>query len=188
MSSRGYDNLDNDAVWNNYAKPAISIVTLGCVIILASIWPILFGVFTFQTDVACADTELLTFATISFWLLLVISILSIINAIIQITTFDIIPQTLILPAISCFMSTTGFGISLFVFIRGLIVIQNASPQFECEALYYLILVYIILYSIAILFLFISILCLCCCACFGLGLISNASSNTLSNARPQNSEV
>ena len=168
MSSAGYDNFDGDAIVTNASKPkpGVNFISLGCVILFASIWPALFGIFTFQTDVACPDNELLTFTTISFWLLLVISILSVINAIIQIVTFGNLEPSLYFSAISCFISTTVLGISLFIFIRGWIVIQNATPEVDCKAVYYLVLVYVILYIVVISIGVCGILCLFCCFYLG----------------------
>ena len=149
MSSAGYDNFDEGEVWNNAPKPKVSFIGQSCIILFASIWPALFGIFTFKTDVACPNNELLTFTTISFWLFLVISILSVINAIMQIVTFDNLQPSLYFRAISYFILAIVLGISLFIFFRGMIVLQNATPEVDCKAVYYLVLVYVLLWIVAI---------------------------------------
>ena len=157
MSSPDYENFDRDAIWNNASKPGVNFISLGCVIVFGSIWPVLFGIFTFQTDVECPNKELLTFTTISFWLLLVILILSVIIVMIQSIRFD----GRELAVINCFMTTIVLVISLFIFIRGFIVILSATHEVDCEALYYLVLLYVILCFIAFPLGICAIICLFC---------------------------
>ena len=158
-----FQNIDTDASWGYYREPYKNKLVMGSAILSSVLWSILFGIFRFQNDINCSDTDLATFSTIAFWLFITCAIVESVIIISILVNYNASIDSKFWGIFNCILLLADIGISLFIYIRGIILVFYAEPVDGCESLYYLLLVYVIIVSVLIGLFLLTLVAICCCA-------------------------
>ena len=158
-----FQNFDTDASWSEYKEPYKNRLVMGGAILSSVIWSILFGIFRFDKSAACTDTDLTTYAEIAFWLFITCAIVELVIITSILVNHSSNPDSTFWRIFNCILLLVDIGLSLFIYIRGMVVVLDSSPENGCESLFYLLFVYIIILSVFIGLFLLTLIIICTCA-------------------------
>ena len=112
---------------------------------LSIVWIILFGIIAFHVNPNCPD-PILEWNVKSFWIFIAIIIIQL-SALTLVFVFLINNKEILLQITSIALLVITAALLLYVWIDGVVVISESQPITQCEALYYLDLIYLIIAGI-----------------------------------------
>ena len=146
---------------NNDAE--ISKIVMGCAVSSSVIWSISFGIFTFHKNVDCSNIDLITFSNIAFWLFITCAVLELIIITLILVDYYSSSYSKFWEILTFILFVVDIGLSLFIYIRGMVAVIHSNLENGCESLYYLLLIYVIILSVLIGLVLLAFIIICICA-------------------------
>ena len=112
---------------------------------LSIVWIILFGIIAFHVNPNCTD-PILEWNIKSFWIFIAIVIIQLLSLAL-VFGFLINHKEILLQITSIALLIVTAGLLLYVWIDGVVVVAESQPIPQCESLYYLDLIYLIIAGI-----------------------------------------
>ena len=158
-------DTDTDTSWSYYREPYKNRLVMGSAILSSVIWSIIFGIFRFKTDPNCSNTGLTTFSSIAFWLFITCAIIETVVILTILLNYSANPDSKFWGIFNFTLLIVDIGLSLFIFIRAMVLVVHSEPTHGCDSLYYLLLIYIIIVSVLIGLFLLTLVAICCFAIY-----------------------